>query len=57
VAQAPSRLVPGGVLVLETAGGAQALATVGLLQAAGFLEVQTRPDLAGVQRFAAGRTA
>lgn len=61
---APMRaLVPGarrrlrsdGALVLETAGGAQAVAVAGLLRAAGFGTVAIRADLAGVDRFVAGR--
>jgi release factor glutamine methyltransferase len=55
--EAPARLAPGGALVLETAGGEQALATVALLRSAGFVDVRTRPDLAGVDRFVAGRMA
>jgi release factor glutamine methyltransferase len=56
VAGAPTRLAPGGALVLETAGGEHVPAVVGLLDAAGFVDVRTRPDLAGVERFVAGRT-
>ena len=55
VTGAPAHLVPGGVLVLETAGGAQAVATAALLTAVGFKDVLTRHDLAGVERFIAGR--
>ena len=55
VAAAPSRLVAGGVLVMETAGGTQASAVVALMRAAGFTEVATRHDLPGVERFVAGR--
>jgi release factor glutamine methyltransferase len=57
VAGAPAQLVPGGALALETAGGDQAGAVVALLRDAGFVGVQTRRDLAGVERFVAGRTA
>ena len=54
VVAAPARLAPGGALVMETAGGEQATATARLLSAAGFADVQTRADLAGVERFVAG---
>jgi release factor glutamine methyltransferase len=54
---APSRLAPGGALVLETAGGDQAGAVADLLRAAGLVEVGTRADLAGIARFVAGRLA
>ena len=56
VADAPARLGAGGALLLETAGGEQARAVVALLRTVGFGGVQTRPDLAGVERFVAGRT-
>ncbi|MBI4593223.1 MAG: peptide chain release factor N(5)-glutamine methyltransferase [Candidatus Rokubacteria bacterium] len=55
VGEAPARLAPGGALVLETAGGAQARAVVELMGTAGFVGVATRADLAGVERFVAGR--
>ena len=55
VAEAPQRLLPGGALVLETAGGDQARAVVALMVKASFTGVQTRRDLAGVERFVAGR--
>lgn len=55
VREAPERLVPGGALVLETAGGGQLPPVVALLEAQGFVRVETRPDLAGVKRFVAGR--
>jgi release factor glutamine methyltransferase len=44
-----------GVLVVETAGGAQAEAAAALLRAANFTQVTVRADLAGVDRFVAGR--
>ena len=44
-----------GVLVVETAGGAQATATAALLRKADFAQVAVRADLAGVDRFVAGR--
>ncbi len=53
-AGARARLAPGGTLVLETAGGEQVRAAADLLRAAGFAEVATRADLAGVERFVAG---
>jgi hypothetical protein len=42
-------------LVLETAGGEQARRVVALLDAADFTQVSLRRDLAGVERFVAGR--
>ena len=44
-----------GVLVVETAGGAQATAAAALLRKADFVQVAVRADLAGVDRFVAGR--
>jgi release factor glutamine methyltransferase len=44
-----------GALVVETAGGAQAMAAAALLREAGFTGVANRADLAGVDRFVAGR--
>ena len=55
VADAPARLASGGALVLETAGGEQVGAVLALMQAAGLTDVRTRRDLAGVERFVAGR--
>jgi release factor glutamine methyltransferase len=55
VAETPAWLAPGGALALETAGDAQVHDVVGLMQAAGFISVATRRDLAGVERFVAGR--
>ena len=54
VEAAPRWLAPAGRLVLETAGGEQARAVVALMSARGFARVETRPDLAGVERFVAG---
>jgi release factor glutamine methyltransferase len=54
VEQAPRCLAPGGRLLLETAGGEQLLDVVALLGARGFARIETRPDLAGVERFVAG---
>jgi len=44
-----------GALVVETAGGAQASAAAALLRDAGWSGVAVRPDLAGIDRFVAGR--
>jgi release factor glutamine methyltransferase len=55
VAQASAWLVPGGALVLETGGDAQVRDVVALMKTAGFEAVATRRDLAGVERFVAGR--
>ena len=49
VAQAPSHLLPGGWLLLEH-GWDQAEAVQALLRSAGFAEVQSRKDLAGIAR-------
>jgi len=54
VEQAPARLVAGGWLLLEH-GWDQAAAVRGLLQAAGFADVTTRRDLAGIGRCTGGR--
>jgi len=54
IAGAPAHLVPGGWLLLEH-GWDQAGAVVALLRAAGFVEVGTRPDLAGRDRISGGR--
>jgi release factor glutamine methyltransferase len=55
VAAAPARLAPGGVLAMETAGDTQTPAVVALMRTAGFIDVATRRDLPGVERFVAGR--
>jgi release factor glutamine methyltransferase len=55
IAAAPPRLAPGGVVVVETAGGTQTPEVVALMRTAGFTKVATRPDLPGVERFVAGR--
>jgi release factor glutamine methyltransferase len=55
VAGARAHLRPGAALVLETAGGEQARRVVALLDAADFTQVSLRRDLAGVERFVAGR--
>ena len=54
VAQAPAHLQPGGWLLLEH-GWDQAPAVRALLQGAGLAEVQSRPDLAGIERCSGGR--
>ena len=53
IAQAPSRLAPGGWLLLEH-GWDQAQAVQALLRQAGFEQVQSRQDLAGVDRCTGG---
>lgn len=55
-AGAPAALVPGGVLVLEH-GAAQDAAVRELMSAAGFVDVATHRDLAGLPRATQGRTA
>src|SRR5256886_58832 len=55
VTSAREVLRPSAPLLLETAGGSQAGAVAGLLRAAGFTGVGVRADLAGVDRFVAGR--
>ena len=54
VAQAPTRLAPGGWLLLEH-GYDQAEAVHALLVAQGFVQVQSRNDLAGVARCTGGQ--
>ena len=54
IAQAPSRLTPGGWLLLEH-GWDQAVAVQALLNQAGFTEIQSRQDLARVDRCTGGR--
>jgi release factor glutamine methyltransferase len=49
IAQAPSRLAPGGWLLLEH-GWDQAAPVQALLREAGFVQVQSRRDLAGIER-------
>jgi len=53
IAQAPSRLAPGGWLLLEH-GWDQADAVQALLRGAGFVQVQSRRDLAGIERCTGG---
>lgn len=52
--QAPARLAPGGWLLLEH-GWDQASAVRALLAQAGFGHVQSRQDLAGIERCSGGR--
>jgi release factor glutamine methyltransferase len=54
IEQASSRLSPGGWLLLEH-GHDQAPAVCVLLQKAGFVQVQSRPDLAGIARCSGGQ--
>lgn len=54
VAQAPAHLAPGGWLLLEH-GWDQAGAVRALLSAAGFAQVQSRRDLAGIERCSGAR--
>lgn len=56
IADAPRHLVPGGWLLLEH-GYEQGTEVRGLLQTAGFTEITTRRDLAGLERVSAGRSA
>jgi release factor glutamine methyltransferase len=53
VAAAPALLAPGGALALEIGAG-QAAATSALLRDAGFTDVKTRKDLAGIERVVSG---
>ncbi len=54
VAQAPAHLAPGGWLLLEH-GWDQAEAVRALLTQAGFSQVQSRQDLAGIERCSGGQ--
>jgi release factor glutamine methyltransferase len=54
IAGARRPLAPGGTLILESAGGEQAAAVRALLRQAGFVEIATRRDLAGIDRFVVG---
>ena len=53
VTAAPALLSPGGALALEIGAG-QAAATSALLGDAGFTDIQTRKDLAGIERVVSG---
>lgn len=52
--EAAEHLAPGGWIVLEVGEG-QAGAVAGILAAAGFGEISSRPDLAGIPRVVRGR--
>lgn len=54
VAGAPAHLAAGGWLLLEH-GFDQSAAVTALLEAAGFEQIETRPDLAGLSRLTGGR--
>jgi release factor glutamine methyltransferase len=54
VAEAPSRLAPGGWLLLEH-GWDQAARVRALLAEAGFSDIASRRDLAGIERCSGGR--
>jgi release factor glutamine methyltransferase len=54
IAQATDKLLPGGWLLLEH-GHKQAPAVGELLRGAGFSSVQSRPDLAGIERCTGGQ--
>lgn len=54
IAQAPAHLRPGGWLLLEH-GHEQAQAVRALLAAAGFQEIASRQDLAGIERCSGGK--
>ncbi|HVG80575.1 MAG TPA: peptide chain release factor N(5)-glutamine methyltransferase [Patescibacteria group bacterium] len=54
IEEAPRRLRPGGVLVLETAGDLQVRRASTLMRTAGLIGVATRRDLTGIERFVAG---
>ena len=55
VGDAREWLLPGGWLVLEI-GARQGAATCALFEAAGFVDVEVRPDLAGLDRVVLGRS-
>jgi release factor glutamine methyltransferase len=55
VGESPRWLRPGAPLVLETSGNEQAGDVVALMREAGFMDITTRRDLAGVTRFVSGR--
>lgn len=54
ISQAPQHLLPGGLLLVEH-GYRQAEAVAQLLDAAGFVDLIARTDLAGIPRVAGGR--
>lgn len=54
IEQAPRRLRPGGSILLEIGQG-QASATQSMLRRAGFVDVRSEKDLAGIERLVCGR--
>jgi release factor glutamine methyltransferase len=54
-ADAPALLVPGGLVALEVGAG-QASAVAGLLDRGGLMAIDTRRDLAGIERVVSGQT-
>jgi release factor glutamine methyltransferase len=54
IEDAPRRLRPSGVLVLETAGDLQARRAANLMRTVGMTAIATRRDLTGIERFVAG---
>jgi len=56
VGDATRVLRPGGALVVESAGGAQADAMVDLMHGASLVNIQVHRDLPGVNRFVSART-
>jgi len=57
VREAPAWLRPGAALVLETGGDEQVESVMRAMREAGFVDVASRRDLAGVTRFVSGRRA
>ena len=55
VADAPRWLEPAAPLLLETFGDEQIRQVIVLMEEAGFMDISTRRDLVGVNRFVAGR--
>jgi release factor glutamine methyltransferase len=56
VSEAPRWLRPGAPLLLETFGDEQVHRVIVVMQEAGFVDLATRRDLAGVVRFVSGRS-
>jgi release factor glutamine methyltransferase len=54
IEDAPRRLRPGGVLVLETAGDLQVRRAASMMRTVEMTGIATRRDLAGIERFVAG---
>jgi release factor glutamine methyltransferase len=57
IGEAPHWLNPDAALVLETFGEGQVADVKVLMEEAGFMDISTRRDLAGVTRFVSGRRA